>query len=603
MAQVNNSVPIVSPETSSDEQRKATNRISLSATASHSPTIVPAPKSPTPSMHLDPESFSSEKEVVLDLPRTPDTPSSTRAIKSPKPEAPSSTRATKPSNPQDDTRELPRARRVSAIIATGGSWLDDASSSSEDDLPVDGEGAEEVLDEKEEGVIFAAARQAKRNRPRLIEHKNDSTGLLQRGGSLPRMPSASRDLITPHVNTTSNTIDVRERSVPVADTTANVDVSSEVADSLADLGMNRERQHSLRDALRSHPVNSMAVKRASTVPTQRKRAAFVPSLENVDTKKGRWERQSVISTPYPVDLRDGSSGGDWDLGSLEAVRHMESKRRKRNRDDRSLEMKEMPKRKPIDKTTASQALLTVVCYRTATPVPIVGKVSIPRIRKEGERKPSLESVETFPMRSKLKAIAEFDDQGLFNLLRTEYGRMRGSLLPFVSARSLKSIKLLSYNHLSQLASREDLVSIHTKRFRVLNEMFVEERLLRLYQTPSEGKGRRQWVEWVNSLPENAERESSSGEKVAVEFVEGWDGMRIALTVVTVVVASILAMFLWGFLGPGGHEVNISHGELSQEYVGYNGAGGRLVAGVVLGVLVLLVGWTGIGAWILLSWLH
>ena len=138
---------------------------------------------------------------------------------------------------------------------------------------------------------------------------------------------------------------------------------------------------------------------------------------------------------------------------------------------------------------------------------------------------------------------------------------------------------------------------------MLNEMFVEEQLLRLYQSPSEGKGRRQWVEWVNSLPENADRESSSGEKVAVEFVEGWDGTRIALTIVTVVIASILAMFLWVFLGPGGQEVNTSHGGLSQEYVGYDGGGGRLAGGVVLGVLVLLIGWTGIGAWILLSWLH
>ena len=583
---------MVSPETSSDEQRKANNRISLSAAASHSPIIVPAPKSPTPSMHLDPESFSSEKEVVLTLPRTPDTPSSTRAIKSPKPETPSSTRAIKSPNLQDNTRET-RAKRVSAIIATGGSWLDDASSSSEDDLAVDGEGPAEAFDEKEEGVIFAAARQAKRNRPRLIEHKNDSTGLLQRGGSLPRMPSASRDLITPHTNTSSN----------AADTTTSVDVSSEIADSLADLGMNRERQHSLFDALRSHPVNSSAVKRASTVPTQRKKAAFVPALENVDTKKGRWERQNVVSTPYPVGLKDGSSGGDWDLENLEAARHMESKRRKRNKEDRSVEMKEMPRRKATEKTTALQAVLTVVCYRNTTPVPIIGKVIIPRITKEGERKPSMESVETFPMRSKLKAIAEFDDEGLFNLLRTEYGKMRGSLLPFVSARRLKAIKLLSYNHLSQLACREDLVSIHTKKFRALGEMFVEERLLRLYRTPSEGKGRRQWVEWVNSLPENAERESSSGEKVAIEFVEGWDGTRIALTAVTVVVASILAMFLWVFLGPGGQEISTSHGELSQEYVGYNGAGGRLVAGVVLGVLVLLVGWTGTGAWILLSWLH
>lgn len=37
-------------------------------------------------------------------------------------------------------------------------------------------------------------------------------------------------------------------------------------------------------------------------------------------------------------------------------------------------------------------------------------------------------------------------------------------------------------------------------------------------------------------------------------------------------------------------------------VGYKGSGGRVETGAVLGMLVLMFGWTGVGAWLGLSWL-
>ena len=416
------------------------------------------------------------------------------------------------------------------------------------------------------------------------------------------MAGVNSDPVAPHTSKNGTSIDVIERPAVAADTFASIDVKSEIADSLTDLGMNRGRQHSLFDALRSHPVDSAAIKRASTLPTRRKKTAFVPALENVDTKKGRWERQSVVSTPYPVGLKDAKEGSDWDLSRFDIVRGLGSKRKKQSKDEESMEMKEINIGRGIGNEIANQAVLTIVLYPVGALVPKVGKVFIPRGKRAGQRKASIDSKETFPMRSKAKALEDLDDEGLSRLVRAEFTMLRGSVRAMVSARSLKSLRLRSYKHMSQLAVGKDLVTDHSQRFQILDEMFMNASFLRLYRSPASGKGKSLWVEWVISLPENAGMYADSTEKVAVEFVEGWDGWRIALAIGAVTVTSVVVMLLWVFLGAGGRELSVYKGSLTQEYVGHDGAGGRLEAGAALGVLTLLVGWTGIGAWILLSWL-
>ena len=42
--------------------------------------------------------------------------------------------------------------------------------------------------------------------------------------------------------------------------------------------------------------------------------------------------------------------------------------------------------------------------------------------------------------------------------------------------------------------------------------------------------------------------------------------------------------------------------VGEQNLGFRDAGGRVETGVVLGILALMFGWTGIGAWVLLSWL-
>ena len=96
--------------------------------------------------------------------------------------------------------------------------------------------------------------------------------------------------------------------------------------------------------------------------------------------------------------------------------------------------------------------------------------------------------------------------------------------------------------------------------------------------------------------------------MALELVEGWKVSRIAVALAVVVVLSLVGTLLWTFLGIGGglrlqNEARVGFPvELKMVSAGFRQAGSRVQTGVVLGVLVLLLGWTVVGAWMLLSWL-
>lgn len=102
------------------------------------------------------------------------------------------------------------------------------------------------------------------------------------------------------------------------------------------------------------------------------------------------------------------------------------------------------------------------------------------------------------------------------------------------------------------------------------------------------------------------------EKVAIQFVEGWAVRRIAFAAVTFLLLGVLATLLWVTVGrSGGEQGQLSSGDVTGDgkggyttITGGTGVGmsGRVEGGVLLGLLVLLVGWTGVGAWVWLSWL-
>ncbi len=114
--------------------------------------------------------------------------------------------------------------------------------------------------------------------------------------------------------------------------------------------------------------------------------------------------------------------------------------------------------------------------------------------------------------------------------------------------------------------------------------------------------------------------SDGDESLQLVLVEGWCIARILAAVTSVMLLSILAALLWILVGVGGQTSATSGTWVSRgPVVGAGGrwddvagpggrleqagdAGGRVEAGVVLGAFVLLLGWTGIGAWAVLSWL-
>lgn len=244
---------------------------------------------------------------------------------------------------------------------------------------------------------------------------------------------------------------------------------------------------------------------------------------------------------------------------------------------------------PIEKAAAktgdkAEAILTLVLYDHRTRVPRVSKVVVPVTGATGaENSNSNEQPKSAPTLKK-----KFDDEMLFKVIRAEYNRMRGLVGTFISLRNVRDLGFLSYARGSQLFKQDR--GARRKTFPVNGgKGFAETELLAFYRRPKLGRGEHGWVEWIERLPENSEGEDSR-EKVALELTEDWCIRKIVLALLFVVVTSLAATLLWTFLGVGG------------DVEGFRGAAGRVETGAILGALVLLLGWTGVGAWILLSWL-
>lgn len=241
----------------------------------------------------------------------------------------------------------------------------------------------------------------------------------------------------------------------------------------------------------------------------------------------------------------------------------------------------------------AEAILTLVLYDHRTRVPRVSKVVVPVTGATGAENPNFDEqpTNTPTLRN------GFDDEMLFKLVRAEYSRMRGLFGKLIGARNVRDLGFLSYTKGSQLVKQDK--GARRRTFPVDgNDGFAETELLAFYRKPKLGRGEHGWVDRIERLEKNSGGDDPR-EKVALELVEGWCIWKIALALLLVVVASLAAALLWTFLGVG--YLNC-HCRLRKSQDGFRGAGGRVETGAVLGTLVLLLGWTGVGAWILLSWL-
>ncbi|KAH0345175.1 hypothetical protein KCU81_g4414, partial [Aureobasidium melanogenum] len=228
---------------------------------------------------------------------------------------------------------------------------------------------------------------------------------------------------------------------------------------------------------------------------------------------------------------------------------------------------------------------------------------------------------------------DFDDAELFRQLRRHYQSLLGPWRHF-SARSLTMI-CVSGDASKQADSGYGWLltprSPRTLAYRGLNDTFSEEKLLRFFHNPgAAGKSRYAWVSWAHRLadapaittplsppsaltsaaPDTVRTPASAGTIATVnnrfsmirraeqheglEFVVSWSVRRILLALILVLVLSLAATLLWVFLGKDSHS--------SGGQAGFLGAGDRVVAGVVMGICVLLIGCFGVGGWIGISWL-
>jgi hypothetical protein len=160
----------------------------------------------------------------------------------------------------------------------------------------------------------------------------------------------------------------------------------------------------------------------------------------------------------------------------------------------------------------------------------------------------------------------------------------------------------------------------------LADSFSELELMKYYRNPGLGKSRYAWVQWakrISSTPShihspapnppadspaarlaNANKEKRKAEEsereekgfvysdcaASLEFVEGWSWKRILLAIAAVNVLALAAALCWILLGT----------DLQPYDTGYKNPGERVAGGAMLGVFVLLVGWTWVGGWLFLS---
>ncbi|KAL2042319.1 hypothetical protein N7G274_004808 [Stereocaulon virgatum] len=359
----------------------------------------------------------------------------------------------------------------------------------------------------------------------------------------------------------------------------------------------RSHQSLLNPISSSVPAPAPPPKSAPPVPVTR--SVSFPAPRPLDIRpEHRFLRQSIVSTPYP----SGTSA------------EKEKKRKEKEAIRGAAEEDE------DEKAEALKAVLTLVLYGNNNPIPKVETIVLP----SSHGTPLIDATENghpLIMASQSQIV---DDEHLFTLLRSTYKNMRGPLRHFVSARNVCSLKLHSYKSMSQLACRQG----RSMQFRGddVQEEIAETRMFALFQKPRMGRRRKEWAGWVRKLPENATGESEDKERIAIEFVEGWAVGKLCLAVVAVLFLSFFVLLLWIFVGKGGSDSELQNAvsssppdlkDLVDAYsglpvalgtqfgvnpTGYKGSGGRVETGAVLGMLVLMFGWTGIGAWVGLSWL-
>ena len=303
---------------------------------------------------------------------------------------------------------------------------------------------------------------------------------------------------------------------------------------------------SKRLPLTSHPVQS-DTGNDSTIsnPAPRsKRVSYeIPPIDL--TKPKNFSRQKITTTPYPriKQLTPGISGST---------------------------------------STQNGHGLVLCLYGHNQSFPRYTRVMIPVLESQSDKSGTKEKVQV------LYGL-EFDDEQLFLLMQKAYRNLRGPIRRLLSMQRLKSLNLISWSPFSTgIYKDRNKLSLHSSTTSSLPESQIWEQ----FQTPKLGRGRYEWVEWMHKTSQEL-RENSLDEpdEIGVEFVEGWSVWRIVIMSAVVWLLSLAAGTLWIILGVD-----------REGRRGWHSAGARVNTGVLFSGVILMMGWSLIGAWALLSWL-
>jgi len=315
--------------------------------------------------------------------------------------------------------------------------------------------------------------------------------------------------------------------------------------------------------------------------------------------------------------------------------------------------------------TSRETVITVSIRRHRNKIgPRFGKVILPE--SNGTDTKEAHQANGKPKKdAKTNLDSGFDDMDLFEAVRNEYKKLAGPWRVF-SAKTLRRITVGYSSACTLHYDPQDCALHATARSprylasRGLGDTFSENEALQHFRRPRLGRNKYAWVHWGRRLagvtdahttslpelsPESKEAEVSenngpnppaksprhwpdsvewgrrksgavpvpplptdliyvkdfetlSCEDGAVacspglELVKGWSVLRILVVFMLTLVLAIAAVLLWTFLGVSD----------DASIVGFRDAGSRVGSGLLLGVLVLIMGWTGMAGWMGLSWL-
>ena len=232
---------------------------------------------------------------------------------------------------------------------------------------------------------------------------------------------------------------------------------------------------------------------------------------------------------------------------------------------------------------------------------------------------------------------DWDDALFFAELRSAYRSLAGPYR-FFSARSLQSIQVSYLNGSCGSLCSSDYLSLQgdsacrhnvprSPRYlegKGLKDSFSEEELIKHFRHPNLGKSKYAWVHWAKRLAScpaylrspapappadspatrlaklHEDEESKNGDhekgyiiddcSASLEFLESWSWHRIIVAFIVVGALALATALCWILLGTN----------LQPFETGYRNAGERVTGGAVLGLFTLLMGWTWIAGWIILS---